>query len=848
MDYATADRGRLESELGTDFKKGLSQRAVRERQRRGKNIIETKNKRGILALLLGQMSDFMTLVLLAASAASYFSTRLSGDTDFFEPLLILAIVVLNAALGVFQQKRAEKAIDALKKLAAPHAEVLRDGVWQSIEAENLVCGDVVRAAAGDRAAADMRIIEAVGLTADETALTGEAVPAEKCDTPIAENLPLAERSNMLFASSLITSGRAEAVVTAIGMDTEMGRIAGFIMDSEEEATPLQRKLSALGKTLGICALAICGVIFCVGIAARTPPLDMFITAVSLAVAAIPEGLPATVTVMLAIGIERMAKKNAVVKKLSAVETLGCADVICTDKTGTLTENKMTVAKTVGCDDKFAALIASLASKNAADPTERAIIAHFGTADGAYRAVEEKPFDSGRRMMSILYEKGNERICAAKGAAEKILEFCSMRRTLSGEETLDDRKRGELNRQAAEMAAAGLRVIGFAYKKSGSITERDMVFCGFTGICDPPRKEAASAVAECRAAGIRVVMITGDHMLTAKSIAREVGIYEEGGLCISGGELAAMTDDELDGVIERVRVFARTAPEEKLRIIKAYKRLGHTAAMTGDGINDAPALKAADIGCSMGINGTDVAKEASDMVLADDNFATIVAAVREGRRIFDNIKKSVFFLLSSNIGEILCVFLGILFSGRTPLSATQLLWVNLVTDSLPAVALGLDPAGADIMKRPPERGGFFSKAGRVSVFCEGAMIGALALCAFSAGLCMSGAYETAQTMAFAVLALSQLVHAFNMRSDAPVVGRGFFANKPLVFSFLTGTAFTVLLILLPQTARLFGVCRLNAEETALCAILCAAPLAIVEFAKRCERYFTEKRRVGGKILP
>ena len=849
MDFVSARREELERELGVDFSRGLSRHAVRERQRKGENVIRARKKKGILALLLAQMSDFMTLVLLAASAASYFSTHMRGETDIFEPVLILAIVVLNACLGVFQQKRAERAIDALKKLAAPHATVLRDGVWQSVDASELVCGDVVKLAAGDRVAADMRIIEAVGLEADESALTGESAPAEKSAAALEKNLPLAERKNMLFCSTSVTSGRAVAVVCAIGMDTEMGKIAGFIMNEEDEQTPLTAKLSVLGKTLGLCALGICAVIFLVGITKKLAPLDMFITAVSLAVAAIPEGLPATVTVMLAIGIERMAKKNAIVKKLAAVETLGTADVICTDKTGTLTENKMKVTEVVCENEEIFSRVLRLASKNCADPTERAVISRFGTPEDGYIQLGENPFDSARKMMSALYEGDGGRFCVAKGAAEVILKKCDIQLTRGGEKPLDAAQRSRLLRTASELAGKGLRVIGAAYKKSEELCEEGLVFCGFAGICDPPRREAAQAVAECHAAGIRVVMITGDHMLTAQNIARSVGIYKDGDRTLSGRELDELGNTELDKIIDSVSVFARTAPEQKLRIIKAYKRCGHIAAMTGDGINDAPALKAADIGCSMGKNGTDVAKEASDMVLADDNFATIVAAVREGRRIFANIRKSVMFLLSSNIGELLCVFLGLLFGGRTPLLATQLLWVNLVTDSLPAVALGLDPENKDIMHRPPEHGDrIFARSGWACVLTEGAMIGALALLAFTAGLHMGGTYTAARTMAFVVLALSQLVHAFNMRDSKPVVGSALFANRPLIFSLVLGVILTNLLIFIPQTAELFGVCRLSAGENGVCTALCAAPLFIVETAKRCERYFTEKRNRSNNFLP
>ncbi len=841
MDYSVMGLQEIEKSLDTDYKQGLRQTQAEARSKQ-KNVIKTKKKAGFIQLFLGQMSDFMTLILLAAAAASYFSTHMRGDNDIFEPMLILAIVMLNALLGVFQQRRAEKAIDALKKLSAPHAVVLRDGKWREIEAEKIVLGDIVKLGAGDRVSADMRIIESSMLEADESALTGEAMPAAKQECILEEGLPLAERKNMLYQSTSVISGRAKAVVCAVGMDTEMGKIAGFIMDESEEQTPLQKKLAGLGKTLGLAAIVICAAIFVIGISKNLEPLDMFITAVSLAVAAIPEGLPATVTVMLAIGVERMARKRAIVKRLSAVETLGAAQVICTDKTGTLTQNRMTVNKTDTEDEEYMRIIAALASGDGINPTEKAILEWSGNVTG-WDVIEERPFDSKRKMMSRLVEKNGEKLCAVKGAAEIVLSKSTQYRGKNRVDKMSDLVRENLIKNAERMAGNGLRVLAVAYRDCGRIEEEELVFCGFVGISDPPRKEAKQAVEECRRAGIQVVMVTGDHSITAGAIAREVGILDEKGRIITGRELDNMDEKELAASLDDVRVFARVTPEQKLRIIKAFRSEGKISAMTGDGVNDAPALKAADIGCSMGKCGTDVAKEASDIVLADDNFATIVAAVAEGRRIFANIRKSVMFLLSSNIGELLCVFLGLVFGWAAPLLAPQLLWINLVTDSLPAVALGLDPADKSIMNRQAKQGkNLFSRAAWIGMLVEGAMIGALALLAYTIGSIFydSGAVPTVgRTMAFSVLAVSQLVHSFNLRKDTSVLGKGLFENKYLLLSLVLGSGLTAFLISFKPAANLFGVCNMPLGAWIICALLSLAPLVIVETAKKAEQTFSHK---------
>ncbi|MDO4618851.1 MAG: cation-translocating P-type ATPase, partial [Clostridia bacterium] len=802
MDIYTHDINTLEKELGTDFDKGLSKRQIRT----GKNKLTAKKRDGFFKLFFSGMSDFMTIVLLIAAAVSFISTHLNGENDIFEPILIVSIVILNTLLGTFQEIKAEKAISALRKLADSKVDVLREGKWQKILSENLCQGDIVKLKSGDKIPCDLRIIESVSLEADESALTGESESVYKENCIVGESSPLAERKNMLHQGTTIISGHAKCVAVSVGMDTEMGKIAKFITSNEKEETPLQKKLSALGKTLGILAILICALIFLIGIFKKIPPLDMFITAVSLAVAAIPEGLPATITVMLSLGVQRMAKKNAIIKKLSAVETLGAADIILSDKTGTLTENKMTVSEIYTEDEEFFKTAASVSSKESTNPTEQAILSFAGNSDG-YNITNELPFNSKRKMMSCLAQKNGESFVFTKGAAEIVLSKCVSIKTKSGEKPITDVRKRQLFSVATAFAEKGLRVLGIAYKKSSVLTEGSLVFIGFIALSDPPRKEAKGAVSECESAGIKVVMVTGDHKKTAERIAEKIGILKPDSVVLSGTEIEKMTDEKLLKKLPRVAVFARVTPEQKLRIVKLYKSLDMTVAMTGDGVNDAPALKAADIGCSMGKNGTDVAKEASDMVLADDNFKTIVHSVREGRRIFTNIKKAVWFLLSSNIGELLCVFFGLVFSFTQPLSAPQLLWINLVTDSLPAIALGLEDEEKDIMKKPPNKHkSLLSKSEWISIGLEGAMIGALSLIAGTVGnifFCGVG-----KTMAFFVLAISQLIHAFNVRCEKSSIKSGLFKNKVLNFSFVLGVFLTYLLAKIPSLSLLFGVSPLT----------------------------------------
>lgn len=844
--------------LNTDTAYGLSDSEAEKRlEEYGENTIESsKKKKGIIGRFFAQLNDIMIIILLAASAASFGVSLLKGEADFTDSVIIIAIVILNAVMGVFQESRAEKAVEELKKMSAPKARVIRSGKIKEIPSEEIVPGDILILEAGDMVSADARIIESNGLMTDESALTGESHPVSKNTDNYAENTPVADRLNMVYSSSYVTGGRGKAAVTATGMSTEVGKIASMIDDSQDSETPLQKRLDNTGKILGITAIGICAVIFVIGIMRKYAPFDMFMTSISLAVAAIPEGLPAIVTIVLAIGTQTMSKKNTIVRTLPAVETLGSAEVICTDKTGTLTKNKMKAVKIRGLSDKmslndkkFVIRLAALCTdcryedrRYIGEPTEVAVVEaaeEMGEKKERLEAVmpriDEIPFSSERKMMTTVQDFGtDEKLCITKGAPERVLKLCKFAST---DIKMDKRTYSELEKANESMASSGLRVLAVAYKqtsKSDRQPENDLIFAGFIGMTDPPRDEAADAVAECRKAGIKVVMITGDHALTAKAIAEQTGIYNDGSLIVSGTELDNMDEKILDSKLEDISVFARVSPEHKLKIVEAYKRKGKIVAMTGDGVNDAPALKTADIGCAMGGNGTDVAKGASDMIITDDNFATIVSAVREGRIIYGNIRKSVHFLLSSNIGEILTVFLAMLFGWGAPLLPIHLLWVNLITDSLPAVALGLDRPEDDVMENGPasaDKNLFADGLGERIAF-EGIMIGALALMAFGAGRILSDSMqqETAMTMAFAVLSLSQLVHAFNMRSEKSIFRIHLFSNKFLCLAFVIGTLMQAAVISIPTLAQIFSAVPLNGLQWAVVAGLSLVPIVFVEFEK------------------
>lgn len=842
--------------LGADAERGLSDKEAAKRlKENGANVLKEKRKKSVFVKFLEQFNDFMIITLLCAAGVSYITSLLRGEGDLAEPLIILTIVVLNALLGVIQESRAERSLEALKNLSSPHSCVIRGGKEKIIPASELVTGDTVIISAGDIVCADCRVVWANNLTVDEASLTGESEPVEKDAAPIKKKLvPIGDRKNMVMSSSPVIGGRGKAIVTKTGMDTEVGQIASMLDNGEKQETPLQKKLSETGKSLGIATLVICGVIFAAGVFKHLPAADMFMTSVSLAVAAIPEGLPAIVTIMLAIGLMRMSGRNAIVRNLPSVETLGSASVICSDKTGTLTQNKMHVTTVYSNDVQLAVSLAALCTGSgitAINPTDTAVLSKAeemgiekSSLEKTYPKINEIPFSSKTKRMLTVHKSPSGSRTIVKGAPEYILPMCSEYMKQDKNVPMTNVFKSRITAENKRMTANALRVIAVAYRddivQSDKAEESKLVFAGLLGIEDPPRPEAAKAVEVCKRAGIRPVMITGDHAGTALSVAVRTGIADEHSGVMTGEELDKISDASLAEHIEEYSVFARVTPAHKVKIVKALQKRGHITAMTGDGVNDAPALARADIGCSMGITGTDVAKSASDMILTDDNFATIVSAVREGRSIFANIRKSVQFLLSSNIGEILAVFAGLIFGWASPLTATQLLWVNLVTDSLPAIALGLDPPEKDIMEKPPRSANksIFADGLWGSIIFEGLMIGALALLAFSIGVNVFSSLAAGQTMAFAVLSVSELVHAFNMRSEKSVIRAGIFKNMYLVGAFLLGAALEAAVIMIPALNSVFNVVPLTPLQWLITAVLSVMPLVIVELQKAVTEFFTK----------
>ena len=848
--------------LQTDTVNGLSSEEVEQkRQLYGENKLKEKKKKTNIQRFFEQFKDAMIIILLVAAVVSFVIACIEKNPrEFFEPALILLIVVINAIMGVVQESKAEKALDALKNMSAPHARVLRDGKEQIIDASQLVPGDIILLEAGDFVPADARLIRSVSLKSEESALTGESVPSEKdANAVVKENASIGDRTNMVFSGCSITYGTATAIVTAIGMETEMGRIANLLSNETDGQTPLQKKLAKLGKYLGILALGACAIIFVVGLLSKMEPLEIFMTAVSLAVSAIPEGLPAIVTIVLSIGVQRMVKKNAIIRRLPAVETLGSASIICSDKTGTLTMNRMTLVKvyndgesdsekvTTDCTDNSKKLLTYGAlccdgsvvfngdkEIHIGDPTETAIVlaAHRNgltkeVINKKYPRIGELPFDSDRKLMSTINVINGKKVVIVKGAFDVMETRC-----IAG----DFEKARQIN---SEMSSNALRVLAVAYKEIDEVPneltsqdlENGLKFMGLVGMIDPPRPEAKEAVKICREAGIKPIMITGDHVITASAIAKELGILLDGDRSITGAELDKMTEEELDKAVAEISVYARVSPENKIRIVKAWQKKGQVVSMTGDGVNDAPALKAADIGCAMGITGTDVAKGAADMTLTDDNFATIVDAVKEGRGIYANIRKVVGFLLGTNIGEVVTVFFAMILWQVTPLLSMQLLWINLVTDSLPAIALGMEAVEKDIMKRKPKpkNEGIFAHGLGVRVVLQGFMFGLLTLIGFKVGQAFTGTIEGGQTVAFIVLSLSQIVQAFNMRSDKSLFKIGPFKNKKL-----NGAAFLslvlVLLVLFTPLRIPFELVELPWQMYLLAFGLCLVPLFVMEIAK------------------
>ena len=830
----------------------------------GANNLKEKKKESLFIKFIKQFNDFMIIVLIIAAIISAIVAKTNGSGDYIDSIIIIAIVIFNAIMGLIQEEKAEKSLEALKKMSAPNAKVRRNGKIQEIEASQVVPGDVVILEAGNYVPADCRLIDSYNLQIEESSLTGETLPTSKqADVILNANTAIGDLKNMAFATTIVVNGHAEAVVVETGMNTKVGQIAGMIIENESPETPLQKKLGEVGKTLAITCMIICGLIFLIGIWKQIPITEMFMTSVGLAVAAIPEGLPAIVTIMLSIGVTKMAKKNSIIRKLPAVETLGCSSVICSDKTGTLTQNKMTVTQirnAVGIvkndDRRFILELGTMCTDTIESQevigeatevaiTNAAVEMNLRKRDlyDQMQRINEISFDSKRKMMTTIHKIGSKYRIITKGAPDVLIKRCSQYYQSGRIEPIFS-KRDALQEQNQMMAEDALRVIAIAYKDveklpreiNSETIENELTFVGLIGMIDPPREGVKEAVKTCRKAGIKTVMITGDHLQTAKAIAKELGILRKGDLAINGETLEKMSQQELERDIMRYSVFARVSPEHKVRIVKAFQSTGAVVAMTGDGVNDAPALKNADIGIAMGKGGTDVAKNASDMVLTDDNFVTIVEAVKQGRNIYDNIKKAVHFLLATNIGEIVAIFVGLLLGIKSPLLAIQLLWVNLVTDSLPAIALGLEKAESNIMNRLPRnpRKSLFADGLWGKITTEGVMIGMLTLVAFSIGNNLYS-IEVGRTMAFLSLGILELVHSFNIKGEESIFKTGLFENRYLVGAFVLGTLLQVVVVVISPLAQIFDVVPLNSVQWLMTAIISILPVVIVELQKKFNAY-------------
>ena len=879
-----------------DEENGLSNEQVNEnRQKYGTNELQTKKKKSTFVKFLEQFKDFMIIVLIIAAIISGVVGYIEGE-GITDSIIILIVVILNAVIGVIQENKAEKSLEALQKLSAHVSKVIRNGKMEVIPAKELVPGDIVVLDTGDYVPADLRIIEAVNLKSQEASLTGESVPVEKSANTIEqEEVDLGDRENMLFSSSLITYGRGKGIVVETGMNTEVGKIAGIINSTEETQTPLQEKLNKLGKTLGIAALVICAIIFVIGLLYGKDPIEMFMTAVSLAVAVIPEGLAAVSTIVLAIGVQRMVKRHAIVKKLPAVETLGSTTVICSDKTGTLTQNKMTVEKIFyngklldaeevkqNIDTNLEKLVyismlcndTKISANNelTGDPTETALVDmgfNLQFEKNIYDKnprIKEIPFDSDRKLMTTVNKINNKYVVLTKGGVDELLAKCN-KYLYDGEERNDlENYKKVITKNNEDMAKDALRVLSMAYKEIDheptdeemKNIEQDLIYVGMVGMIDPPRLEVKDAVDKCKKAGIKTVMITGDHKITAIAIAKSLGILQSEEEALTGAELEKMSDEDLTKNIRKYSVYARVSPEHKVRIVKAWQANGEIVAMTGDGVNDAPALKTADIGCAMGIVGTDVSKEAADVILTDDNFATIVSSVEEGRRIYDNILKAIQFLLSSNVGEVITLFVAILITPLlgnlfgidinliVPLLPIHILWINLVTDSLPALALAVDPPQKDVMDRKPNKNkSVFTKGMIWRIVYQGILIGVITIVAFIVGLATPDEnlpviegltneeikVEIGQTMAFCVLAFSQLVHVFNVRDNKTSIFKtGIFSNKQLILAVLASAALMLGILLIPALRHVFSIPVLPVGNILEIVVLSLMPLIVVELFK------------------
>ena len=853
--------------LKTSKKEGLSKAEAHERQQKyGKNKLEDTKKETILVKFIKQFNDFMIIILIFASIISAGISYMQGENDYIDSIIIIAIVILNALMGVIQEAKAEKSIEALKEMTPPKAKVIRENETKEINAEELVPGDIIILEAGNCVPADCRLLETHNLKIEESSLTGETEPVLKnAEMFCKNNIPIGDKLNMAYMASIVVNGSAKAVITETGMSTNVGKIAGMIIQDEAPQTPIQRKLAQVGKILGIVCLAICVIIFIIGLIKNIDPIEMFMTSVGLAVAAIPEGLPAIVTIMLSIGVTKMAKNNSIIRKLPAVETLGSSQVICSDKTGTLTKNQMTVVEIKSDNPRLATELATMCTdcniiykkgkeEIQGEPTEIALVKN-GLKSGENKTelyqkmprINEIPFDSNRKMMTTIHKMGNKYRIITKGAPDILIEKCKL--TIG--------QKHEAARNNENMAKKALRVIAVAYKDldvlpskiDSSNIENNLNFVGLIGMIDPPREGVKEAVQTCKRAGIKIVMITGDHIATAKAIAKQLNILGTYDKALTGQELNKMSQETLEKNIKDYSAFARVTPEHKVRIVKAWQKTGAVVAMTGDGVNDSPALKNADIGIAMGGSGTDVAKNASDMILTDDNFVTIVKAVKQGRNIYDNIKKAIHFLISTNIGEIVTIFMGLVLGLKSPLLAIQLLWINLVTDSLPAIAIGLEPPEKDIMQRKPQdsKKGIFSDGLWNKIIVEGIMLGMLTLVAFSIGNKYYG-IEVARTMAFVSIGLLELVHSFNIKSEKSIFKVGIFENKFLIGSFILGVFVQTIVLFIPSLAEIFQLVQLNKTQWIITLAISILPIPIMEVQKKVDEMRVGKVVYERKIQP
>ena len=865
-------------ELLTQFsvtEQGLSkERAEKILREKGENVLQEEKKKSLWQVFLGQFADLLVVILVIAAMISMFS----GNAE--STLVILLVLVMNAVLGTVQYEKAQKSLNSLKQLSSPHAKVVRDGQTMEIASRDVVPGDILLLEAGDMVAADGRILHNYSLQVNESSLTGEATNVDKTDTAVAAEAVLADRLNMVYSGSLVTYGRAMVLVTATGMDTEIGHIADLMNAAKQRKTPLQQSLDRFSQHLALAIIVICALVFGLCMVRQMALLDALLFAVALAVAAIPEALGSIVTIVQAFGTQKMAKENAIIKDLKAVESLGCVSVICSDKTGTLTQNKMTVQQIyannriykpeqLDMDDTtlryllYDAVLTNDASiadgQKIGDPTEYALLEMFRSAkhepDGFVRAadavdtepeealrrrmqrLEEIPFDSDRKLMSTKYLVEGEETVLTKGAPDILLERCTKIREKDEIRPMTSADKRTILRQNQSFSEQGLRVLAFAYKVDAkpltTETENDFIFLGLVSMVDPPRPESVQAVADAKSAGIRTVMITGDHKVTATAIAKKIGIFEEGDLALTGAELDAMSDKELDRSIRRVSVYARVSPENKIRIVEAWQRNGRIVSMTGDGVNDAPALKKADIGVAMGVTGTEVSKDAADMILADDNFATIIKAVANGRNVYRNIKNAVLFLLSGNMAAILAVLYTSLMGLSVPFAPVHLLFINLLTDSLPALAIGMEPADPKLLKERPRdpKEGILTKQFMLTILGEGFVIAVVTLSAYHIGLRTAGAV-LASTMAFATLTLARLFHGFNCRSKEPLTRIGLLSNRYSLYAFFAGVVLLLLVLVVPGLQGVFEVAPLSVLLFVRIVILSILPTVTIQLVRIC----------------